>query len=240
MAEFKSKEEYEKWKEQKVQLSQDSRAREEKSASSQYQSTNDKGAFKVSKKIVILMLGLIILLISLVTFLLMRSNTSTPYKAIFNQGIDVTKFDPLVRAASKVKASTGVGLTFVQFGQYLQEYAMEVMIIKGKVGNDKEREILDLFSNALEIYNNSKAIWNAKNNDPLRAKLAEYGDSTPNIEITAELSLIVQKYNLAVKEHLAGTSDAYKTISETSIQELWGTAGRLIDTAISTLQQPSK
>jgi len=193
----------------------------------------------MSKKNAILLLGLIFF-ISLVTFLLTKSNTSTIYRAIFNQGIDVAKFDPLLRAASKVKASTGVGLTFIQFGQYLQEYATEVMIIKGKVENAKEKEILDYFSNALEIYNDSKTIWNAKNNDRLSTALAADGVSTPNIEITDELSPIVQKYNLTVKEHAEGTSHAWKTISETSMQKLWGAAGRLIDTATSSLQHNTK
>jgi hypothetical protein len=237
MAEFKSKEEYEKWKKSKTKSSQATVVRDEKDMPSIKQSANKRSDFKVSKKVVFLILGLIIILIGLVTFLFTRSNTLTPYRALFNQGIDVAKFDPLVRAASKVKASTGVGLTFIQFGQYLQEYATEVMIIKDKVGNDKEKEILDYFSNALEIYNDSKAIWNAKNNDPVSSKiLYEYGIASANIEITDEISPIVQKYNLTVKE----LSFDYKTISETSIQELWGTAGRLIDTATSSLQNSTK
>jgi hypothetical protein len=136
--------------------------------------------------------------------------------------VDVAKFDALVRAASKVKASANVGMDFGQFVQYIQEYATEVEIIKNKVVSDKEKEILNYFSNALEIYNDSKIIWNCKNNDPVRALLERYGSGAtggkiwlaPGGVVLNELSAIVQKYKIEVNENSSGD----KTISENSIQ----------------------
>jgi hypothetical protein len=157
--------------------------------------------------------------------------------------VDVGKFEPLVRAASKVKASANVGMDFRQFGQYIQEYATEVEIIKNKVSSDKEKEILNYFSNALEIYNDSKIIWNCKNNDPVRASLEQYGAAAtggkiwlaPGGVVIDELNAIVQKYKLEVHEH-----GGDKTISENSIPQLWSEASKLIDAANASLQQSAK
>lgn len=150
--------------------------------------------------------------------------------------VDVSKFDRLVHTASKVKASTNVGMNFGQFGQYIQEYATEVEVIKSRTLNSKEKEILNYFSNALDIYNDSKIIWNCKNNDPIRHRLEQIGagaDGKIWLEYgSKELNGIVQKYKLEVKENSQGT----KTISEDSIQQLWGEANKLIDAANAALK----
>jgi len=156
--------------------------------------------------------------------------------------VDVAKFDAVVRAASKVKASANVGMNIEQFGQYIQEYATEVEIIKNKLVSDKEKEILNYYSNALEIYNDSKLVWNYKNNDPVGADLRRAGVDTgkiwlnPGGQVLNELTGIVQKHKIEVN----GNDQVGYTISDSSIQQLWRDASKLTDMANTSLQQSTK
>jgi len=77
MPEFKNKEEYEQWKSRKLELTQKEKLRDDKGASLPPQSIHTKSEFKIDKKFAFFVIGLVIVLTGLITFLLTGSRTST-------------------------------------------------------------------------------------------------------------------------------------------------------------------
>jgi hypothetical protein len=77
-------------------------------------------------------------------------------------GVDKKKLEPLYRSAKAVEASTGVGVTYAQFGALLQQFSTEVAIARDKASNDAERRVVDDYARTLPLYQDSAALWALK------------------------------------------------------------------------------
>lgn len=233
MPEFKNKEEYEKWKAMK---SKETIAIQDKQTPAPLKKEDSSRKLPIGLMAVILFVGIIGTVIIMTLLSSRNSSTSGTLNVVnkaIGRGIDIAKFEPLMRAANKVKASTSVGVNFNQFGQYLQDYATEVAMIKGKISTDKETEILRQFNAALEIYNDSKVIWNCKINDSVTTEFESKGLQPEDFWINEDVAAIAQKYNLEVKEN----PKLGKKISINSMQLLWAQANKLIDTATTSVSR---
>ena len=78
--------------------------------------------------------------------------------------IDQTKFETVNRAAKTIEASTQIGVAYQKFVDLLQGFATEILITKDKPLNPRERELLQLYEEALDAYNDSLKLWKTMSN----------------------------------------------------------------------------
>ncbi|HWW85258.1 MAG TPA: hypothetical protein VNZ26_16730 [Vicinamibacterales bacterium] len=79
--------------------------------------------------------------------------------------IEPGKLDTLYRSIKAIEASTGVGVTYVKFGELLQAAATEVSIARDKATPGIEASIVADFDHVLDAYRDSATIWQRKNED---------------------------------------------------------------------------
>lgn len=167
MAEFKSEEEYEKWKDSKTKLSQANAERDEKNAPSIKQSNNKQSDFKVSKKVAFLIIGVLIILTALITLLLSRrptDSTSSPSIAatlLSNSGrISGNIF--VTMKSGDIKKGAGITVTLLKnqdtilngFKQIQQEYTQPLLELAQTL--DKVKELQNNASTYIEALH----LWN--------------------------------------------------------------------------------
>ena len=71
-------------------------------------------------------------------------------------------FKGLYRVTKEIEASQDTGLTPADFRKLLQQYATELSVAKDSAKTDKEKKILAFHGEALEIYKDSAALWDAE------------------------------------------------------------------------------
>ncbi len=131
--------------------------------------------------------------------------------------IDQSKYENLHRAAKTMEASITVGVNYHKFGELLQNLSAEFSIANDKAKSDTEKELLKEYFDVLIAYQESATIWKHKIINAQR-------DWMPSgrIQVMNELQPIVSKYSLPTepfKNHRG-----FETISENSIQVIWGKA----------------
>jgi len=75
---------------------------------------------------------------------------------------DQKKFEPVYRAAKAVEASAVIGMDNHKFNDLLQTFATEASIAQDKAETAKDREIVEQYQKVLEIYTDSKTLWDKK------------------------------------------------------------------------------
>jgi hypothetical protein len=73
--------------------------------------------------------------------------------------VDKQKFEPVFRAATAVTSATSVGVSYLKFMELLQNVATEVNVGRTKVGNDRERLMIEKYSGALGLYQQTAELW---------------------------------------------------------------------------------
>lgn len=76
--------------------------------------------------------------------------------------VDQKKFEPVYRAAKAVEASANIGMDNHKFNDLLQTFATEASIAQDRADTANEREVVAEFKRVLEIYTDSKTLWDKK------------------------------------------------------------------------------
>ncbi len=169
MPEFKNKEEYEKWKAERIKQTreaseaknlQQAKAEIEKSKDPAFTEikAEDRGSVsleeKKSKKNIKLYIALAIVSVSILVSGIFF------YNSYFK--LATKKFDGVYHAAKKIEAATSVGVNYMQFGELLQNLATEILILKDKKKTKKEEELFDIYEGVLFYYKSSYEEWKKK------------------------------------------------------------------------------
>ena len=73
--------------------------------------------------------------------------------------IDQQKVESLYRSAKAIQASLSVGLTNSRFQELRQAFATEIAIAKDKAKDDRERELVAAYAEALSTLQDSDVLW---------------------------------------------------------------------------------
>jgi hypothetical protein len=134
------------------------------------------------------------------------------------------KFQSLHRAAKSVEGAASIGLSQKEFRGLLQQMATEISIVKDQNLNEKESKLCNMFSNALNFYQDSLVLWQHQQED---------GTYDGSIMIRGEVKGIAQKYGF----HGSSPTGELFFISKDSIQILWVKAHEQISDASRILYQ---
>lgn len=139
--------------------------------------------------------------------------------------IDQNKYENLHRAAKTIEAATAVGVNYQKFGELLQNLSAEFSIANDKAKSDTEKELLKEYLDVLMTYQESATIWKKK------ITSTRY-DWIPSgqVLVESELRPIISKYSLPTESHIF-TGIKFETISENSIQVIWGKASERLEKA---------
>ncbi len=146
--------------------------------------------------------------------------------------IDMKKFESVHRAGRSIEAGTRVGINQVKFEELVQNLAGEIAIARDKLESEEEKEILEIYSATLFIYQDSLALWRAKTK---YATAIERLGGTGRILIGSEVSSIVAKYQLQTEPLNPAFPTGFQAVSEDSIQLLWGAARKELEKANALL-----
>jgi len=158
------------------------------------------------------------LIVSILAISLLRCGTQ----------LDQEKLKATYRVGKSLQSAQSLGTNYPKFGELLEQLLTEISIAKDAVETEQEREFLDLYSQALGVYNDSRMLW--------FAKIEGAGvDFVPvgQILVGRKLAPIVKKYRLETDRHshYYAVDGKFQTVSEESIQILWSKATKLMDSA---------
>jgi hypothetical protein len=73
--------------------------------------------------------------------------------------VDPDTFNVLYRVSKEIEGAQETGLTRGDFAKLLQRFATELSIAKDRVKTDSEKQVLQLYSEALSIWKDSDSLW---------------------------------------------------------------------------------
>ncbi len=139
--------------------------------------------------------------------------------------IDRNKFEKMNLAAKAVKSGVESDANYQQFGELLQKLSAEIVIIKGTVTSEKEKELLKEYSDLLQMYQDGFLLWKYK-------REFSSHDFVPKgqIYVGQDVEPLVVKYRLPTESHIYGpTQQSWKSISEDSIRIIWSNANSQLE-----------
>ena len=72
------------------------------------------------------------------------------------------KFENINRAAKAIEAALQVGVNYQKFGDLVQGFATEILILKNELKNDEENKLVTSYNEALYIFIDSSKVWKHK------------------------------------------------------------------------------
>lgn len=145
------------------------------------------------------------------------------------------KFDMALRSALAISAATEVGITYVNFGQLLNNLATEIAIVKGQAANPFETDTIDNLNKILDIYKDSSALWDDlidanSSSMQLEADHIIFGFYPRTAEITKKYDLPITKDNSPI---FSGPDSLYGPRARSI---LWENASVLVETLRASIQ----
>jgi len=236
MPDFKTKEEYEEWKAKKIQEALNAKELHQSVApdkESNFSDSNTDSSMQPSKKklkkIIILVVVAFILVVGIILY--------SSYPAL-----DKSKFEGVYHAAKTIEGATSIGVNYQKFIEVLQNLSTEISIVKDRVANEKEVELLIIYNIAQLRYQLSLALWKTKIQDSgsLYERLGYIciGKSEKHaIELNKEYNIPISQFE-GSRETLDPRFDMY--IPENSIQLIWTKAREDIEKAEAILKGNKK
>jgi hypothetical protein len=71
------------------------------------------------------------------------------------------KYEALNRAATAIHAAVDAGVSYVQYGPYVQQFSIELALVKQKSVDKPEEAAIDLFQRAADAYRDTATFWEA-------------------------------------------------------------------------------
>ncbi len=150
-----------------------------------------------------------------------------PAKLTVTQSI----FTPVYRAAKSIQGATGPGVTYMKFGELLQEWSTEIAIAKDQQMNDIDKRLLAKYEEAIAAYKFSADLWKQKN----EAHQDYWNGEIPvgfSGTISPEFADGLQKFKLTpVNRKMPYTGASFSAIPGDSIQQVWLFASAAVDEA---------
>lgn len=139
--------------------------------------------------------------------------------------IDGNKFENVYRAFKQIQGSIAVGTSYLNFVKLLQDVATEISIANDKVTSESEKELLEIYVDALDTYRNSAALWEFKIRGP------KY------LDVEAHIEQIYIKYNLPMesRETRPYNWEKWESNLADSVQALWARANERLEKANAIL-----
>jgi hypothetical protein len=85
-----------------------------------------------------------------------------PRTVISKSAVDQLKFEALYRSAKNIQGALTVGSSHEKFTGLLQALATEISIAEDKAASDDDRKLVDLYTEALEMLQDSLMLWDAQ------------------------------------------------------------------------------
>ena len=144
----------------------------------------------------------------------------------FEPGFDKGKFAKLKVAAQAVKTSIATGESYQQVTGRVQQLAAEIAALKDKVPTQKEKELLDAYSDLLANYRDGLVLWKYKLDFAFFDSVLK-----GRIYVGQDVEPIVIKYRFPTESHLyEPTGQYWKSIPGDSIQIIWSYADSQLKT----------
>lgn len=131
--------------------------------------------------------------------------------------VNQAKFEGLYRAGKTVDAAVGVSVTLPKFRELVQAFATELSIAKDRASVAEERRLVDLYADALNVYRDSLALWDAQIDQ--HSKIADFN---AGLLCYGDVQEIAARYGLPCVEY---GPDGMKVVPNESQQYLWSVAG---------------
>jgi len=140
--------------------------------------------------------------------------------------INQKNFEKLYQSAKTIEGSVSVGINFQKFGELLQNFATEISIARDKGKSEEEKELLKIYLEVLDMYQDSHRLWNFK------ILLSDEYFYLRGYICVGKGDAIVKKYNFPTFEN-SQVADYYNRyyIREDSIQIIWAKAQEKLEKA---------
>jgi hypothetical protein len=136
------------------------------------------------------------------------------------QGINKSKFVVMNGTAHMISAAISSGKSYRQISDLVQQLSGEIAALKGRTKTTEEKDLLDAYSDLLEIYGEGLVLWKYK---------LEFAFFDPvlkgRIYVGQDVEPIVDKYRFSTESHLyKPTGQYWKSIAGDSIRIIWSNA----------------
>lgn len=163
--------------------------------------------------------------------------------------------EPVYRAATELRAAQDIGMNRQRFGDLLQKFATEITVARDRAESPREQQVIQGYSDALQIYKDSASVWDVKFSIPelknladqtakMRASVSDNNDAILRSgafklaviegiplnfypEGSTGIDAVVARYGLPVTD-----SEGWKTIPDNSVEVIWAEANRMSDEAL--------
>lgn len=134
-----------------------------------------------------------------------------------SSGIDQRKFDSAAKAARSVQASIDRMDNYEQFGKVFDQFANEVIQLRGRVATDREQQLFRAYSDLLATYQDGYQLWEYKVESTLYPWVPE-----GRIYLEPKIKQLALKYHLPVESHVVElTGHAWKSVPADSLKIIW-------------------
>src|ERR1700682_5467766 len=86
-------------------------------------------------------------------------SSGTPHK---QSKVTTAIFEPVYRAAKTVQGATQSGVSYVKFGEVMQQFSTELSIAKDHELNAADKKLFAHYQDAYDAYQFSKEMWSQK------------------------------------------------------------------------------
>ena len=128
--------------------------------------------------------------------------------------ITTATFEPVYRAGKTIQGATEAGVSLLKFTELMQAFATELGIAKDHELNASDRQLLAIYRESFEAYQDSRALW--------LAKLKEGPVFDPGLH--PDVVEIMKTYSVAPYPNGNWNADV-------AIQAVWKKAGERLDSA---------
>jgi hypothetical protein len=141
------------------------------------------------------------------------------------------RFRPLYRTARNLDAALGSGVTYIKFGELLQELTAEVMVAGDVAKEESDQALVSAYTDLLTTYKDSAVVWKQK----LESDKLDFHKG--RILVIEEVAPLIEKYKLPAKDNAIGDIK-YRTLDPEAIQHVWAAAGEKSKKAREMYLQP--
>ncbi len=145
------------------------------------------------------------------------------------------KFEGVNRAATAIKSATDVGVSYAQYGPYIQQLATEVALVKQNANGRPEASAVLLLERAIEAYRDAGAFWGTSIEFfSGRGNHVAYSGGLP-LDLTG-MEWVASKYDIPTQNaDIWGLSQGIP--QGVGVTTIWRKAQKLVESANATLAE---
>jgi len=120
------------------------------------------------------------------------------------------------RSLRMLQGATSVGVSFQRYGELLQSFSGEVLILRDRATTPADKYVADAYATALSHYKDSYDLWSEKVDDAQYSWIPK-----GNIAVTGKVADIVQRQGIPTDPLKSPYVQGWRMIPETWVQRLW-------------------